>query len=236
MLILASDGNNLYTELENIKRMYIHKNKNIEAFFYKSNPDLSENFIIQEDIIYVKTMEVYPQLWKKFWLVLKALEHRLDEFDFICRPNISTFIILERYLQHVDKLPSTKCCSGVVHFGGQPIPFPAGYLFTISTDVAKAFLHNTIIKDNEGIDDRCVGFILKDLGISIINISDNNYMVQSSKDVTDICTKLENKKIFMIRIRHFKESPDTKFGIDVSDRFIKDLAVHNQLYDKFYRV
>jgi hypothetical protein len=233
MLILASDGNELYSSLERIKRSYIHNTNNLEVYFYKADPDILDDYKFSGDTIYVKTKETYPNLWKKLWLVLKAFENRLDEFDFICRPNVSTFIIMDRYLRYVEGLPKTRSCSGVIHYGGQPIPFPAGYLFTISCDIAKLMIHNTIIPDNEGIDDRCVGIILKHYNIPIINmkyIEINNISRQKDKLMKDIL----NEDICIVRIRHFIHSNTTKFGIDTVNRIEDDLSVHKELLDTFY--
>ena len=241
MLILANDGgkDNIYTILQNIMRKYIHTNPNIEAYFYKADPNIHDEYVISGDTIYVKTVETYPNLWKKFWLVLKAFENRLDEFAYITRPNLSTFIILDRYLKHIETLPKTRCCSGIQFFGGQPIPFPSGYLFTITPDLAKEFIYNDVIKDNEGIDDRCIGVILKHLKIDITE--HKNYIeIRNTSTQFDTCiTQLaNNENIFMIRIRNILKprSKENPFGIDSENRLLEDLKLHNSLLKEFYNV
>jgi hypothetical protein len=241
MLILANDGgkNNIYTILQNIMRKYIHTKPNIEAYFYKADPNIHDEYVISGDTIYVKTVETYPNLWKKFWLVLKAFENRLHEFAYITRPNLSTFIILDRYLKHIEMLPKTRCCSGIKFFGGQPIPFPSGYLFTITPDLAKEFIYNDVIKDNQGIDDRCIGIILKHLDIDIRQHNDyieiNNTSAQFDSCMNNI---VNNENIFMIRIRNLfnygcSEHP---FGIDSENRLVEDLKIHLSLLQKIYDV
>lgn len=232
MLILSNDDNNLYSILEKIKRIYIHNYSEIDAYFYKANPNLDTEYKIVDDIIYVKTEETYPELWVKLKLVLKVFENNLSDYDFICRPNLSTFIILDRYLKHLESLPRDNCCSGIKFFGGQPIPFPSGYLFTITPDIAKHIINSNI---ETGIDDRCVGVVLKNLGINITEIpfiaverSDNSTLYHLNKQLD------ENQNIFLIRIRHFVY--DCQFGTDTSDRFEKDLIIHNFLLDKYYNI
>lgn len=234
MLILASDGgtNDIYIKLQQIKRAYIHRFPQVEAYFYKADPNLATDYQIIDDVIYIKTPETYPNLWKKMWLVLKAFEPRFHEFDYICRPNLSTFIIMERYLQHLTTLPKTRCCSGVTHYGGQPIPFPAGYFFTMSPDVAKDMINNDIIADNEGIDDRCIGFILRKLNICI---TETKYIhISHVHEHASLLPRLEDNDIFMIRIRHFTESPHYRFGIDSSNRLQEDLSVQQTLLKTYY--
>lgn len=235
MLILASDGGpkNLYTKLQEIKRLYMHSHPDIEAYFYKCNPLLKTEYEIEGDTVYVKTEETYPDLWKKFWLVLQAFENRLHEFDFICRPNLSSFFIIDRYLNYLKTLPTSNYCSGLKFYGGQQIPFPSGYLFTITPDIANYVIYNNIIKDNEGIDDRCMGVILQELKIDIHSfpyieienswIYDNNCLQDNIKDPA----------VFLIRIRHIA-SYEEAFGTDAVDRAERDLTLHLLFLIKFY--
>jgi hypothetical protein len=241
MLILASDGgkDNIYTILQNVMRKYIHTNPNIEAYFYKADPNIHDEYVISGDTIYVKTVETYPNLWKKFWLALKAFENRLDEFAYISRPNLSTFIILDRYLKHLEALPKTRCCSGIQFFACQPIPFPSGYLFTVTPDLAKEIIHNDIIKDNEGIDDRCVGIILKHLNVDITSHNDYLEIISTSMQFDTCMTEiLNNENIFMIRIKNILSYPciERPFGIDHENRLIEDLKIHVLLLDKIYNI
>jgi len=235
MLILASDGgeNPLYSTLETLKRTYVHSNPYIDAYFYKADPTLDADWKIVGDTIYVKTEETYPYLWKKFWLVLQAVEHRLCDYDFVCRPNLSTFMILDRYMKHVETLPKERCCSGVVFYGGQTIPFPAGYCFTLSSDVARQIIYSDAIENNHGIDDRCVGVVVQKLGIDIINhplVEINNY-VQEEKS---LLKEIDHESCFMVRIRHFISSDDKPFGTDTETRLADDLTVHRRLLEIFY--
>jgi hypothetical protein len=238
MLILASNGgqNDIYTKLQIIKRKYMHISPYIESYFYICEPNLETEFKIVDDIVYVKTVENYPYLWEKFYLVLKAFEDRLCEFDFICRPNLSTFVIIDRYLNYIKDLPRTRFCSGLKFYGGQPIPFPSGYMFTITPDIAKYIvLNKDIIPNNYGIDDRCVGVILQKMDIPI---SEFPYLgieynwVYNGNHINDM---IKNENVFLIRIRHLLHEK-TRFGEDVHDRCDKDLSIHCSLLQKFYNI
>jgi len=237
MLILASDGgkDNIYDKLQDIKRKYVHGNEEIEAYFYKANENLETDYEIIGDTVYVKTEEKYPDLWKKFWLTLKVFEKRLNEFDFISRPNLSTFFIVDRYLHYLKNLPREKCCSGLIFYGGQPIPFPSGYLFTITPDIAKEFIYNDVIVDNEGIDDRCAGFILNKLNIPIKSVADFLEVNCTNLQFDSLAKSLEeNENIFMIRIRNFTYSCENQFGVDCPGRLEDDFKIHSYLLKKYY--
>ena len=240
MLILASDGgkNNIYTKLQDIMRKYIHSNDSIEAYFYKADPTITEDYVISGDTIYIKTEENYPYLWKKFWLVLKAFENRLDEFSYIARPNLSTFIILDRYVKYLETLPETNVCSGIQFFTrSEYIPFPSGYLFTITPDLAKKIIYNDIIPDNEGIDDRCMGIFLQKMNLPIIEHNNHYIEVNDTLQYESCIHKIINEKdIFMVRIRNLIHCDYNlhPFGIDDDERLSKDEIIHYELIKKFY--
>lgn len=124
MLILASDGgkDDIYTKLQQIKRLYIHLYPEVDAYFYKADPNLETQHKIIGDTIYIKTKETYPDLWKKLLLILKVFENKLDDYDFISRPNLSTFVIMDRYLNHLQTLP--KKCAVVDYNSMVDNPFP----------------------------------------------------------------------------------------------------------------
>lgn len=242
MLILSSNGgpNNIYDKLQKIKRKYIHTSEYIESYFYICDPTIKSEYKIVGDIVYVKTHENYPYLWEKFYLALKAFEDRLDEFDFICRPNLSSFLIIDRYLDYIKSLPNTKYCGGLKFYAGQPIPFPAGYCFTITIDIAKYIILNKyIIPNNYGIDDRCVGVILQILNIKINPFEYLNIQFSDIYKTNIINESLQNRNCFLVRIRHLEtnsENENTPFGIDDTYRCEKDLSIHCALLQKFYNI
>lgn len=235
MLILANDGGkeDLYTRLQEIKRQYVHRFPQVEAYFYKADPMLSSDYEIRGDVIWVKTSETYPRLWKKLWMTLRAFEHRFHEFDYICRPNLSTFIVMERYLTYLETLPRKQCCSGIIYYNGQPIPFPAGYFFTISPDVASLIIHTPIIPNNEGIDDRCIGVILERYMIPIIPMK-YLHISDAENEYHTMINRIVEEDLFIIRIRHFSQSYLYQFGIDSPNRLQDDLYIHYTLLTNFY--
>lgn len=208
----------LYDKLQQIKRKYIHSSDCIESYFYICDPTLESDFRIVDDVVYVKSTENYPYLWEKLYLALKAFENRLGEFDFICRPNLSSFIVINRYLKCVKNFPKTHFCSGLKFYGGQPIPFPSGYCFTITPDIAKFIISNKdIISNNQSIDDRAVGVILQHMNIDIIPFEYLSVEYPYIYENNLIPKALENEYCFLVRIRHLLNE-ETLFGTDVDDR------------------
>jgi hypothetical protein len=219
MLILASDGGQqeIYTYLQTVWRRYMHTRPDeIEAYFYKANPNLQNEYEIEGDTIWVKCKENYPLLWNKFVRVLRVFKDRLHEYDFICRPNLSTFFILDNYLNHLRGLPKIKTCSGrtLTHL---PDIFPSGIGFAITPDIA-TFILTDPISNIEGIDDVIMGLVLKKLNIKtihplkVIYISFPNDYVKLSQEF-DIA-----------RVIHFASH----------NRLIDDKYAHNLLLNRFY--
>ena len=261
-LIVASEDreDELYCRLQYLSwRRYIHSRPDeVEAYFYKANPNLNTDFYIEGDTVYVKCIEEYPRLMKKFWLVLKAFESRLGEFDYICRPVLSSFIVLDRYLEHLNTLPRHNMCLGhilpgqvhtynsdtnkwcwnieqLVRHGEyiyriedewkneymsknnyELVPFPHGGLFTISSDIGHEIINNTIIPNNEGIDDACIGYILHFLKSQLIQ-----YSYVSIYDPSDY-KKLHPNDTYYYRIQHSY------------NRTVYDINIHKYLLDIYY--
>jgi hypothetical protein len=133
----------------------------------------------------------------------------------------------------LEKLPKYRYCSGLEFYGEKTIPFPSGYMFTITPDIAEYIISNTIIPYNEGIDDRCVGIILQEMKIDIHEFPyiciENSQLYES----VHMHYMLNNKECFLIRIRHIK-SYETQFYEDTENRMEMDLSLHLLLLKRFY--
>jgi hypothetical protein len=233
MLILASDGgpNNLYTHLQHRSwRMYMNSHPDIEAYFYKANPNLTEDYYFDGDVLWVKCIEQYPKLWNKFILALGAFKNRLHEFDYVCRPDLSTFLVLDRYIEFLNMQPKIKMCCATALFDSvrSPFNFPSGACFTISSDLATYILQNQvnpstygIDTENDEIDDVRMGIYLHELKIEII--PDNRAFIHIRWQEQHLRDFIYNKERFCVRIVHYQEP-----------RLLLDMAIHNLLLSIFY--
>jgi hypothetical protein len=208
------------------------KPDSVEAYFYKADPNLDVDYRFDGDTLWLRCEEKYPFLWKKLWLALKAFESRLHEFNFICRPVLSTFLVLDRYLAYLKRLPRDRsCCVGCTYWGGEQYygyvgTFPCGSLFTFSVDIAHLVLENTIIQDNEGVDDISFGKVLCDAQISIVNEPRVVFYSAESHDQKFYEISYFTN-IFNVRVNHSEYGPNP-------DRVTLDLAVHDKLLTMFY--
>ncbi len=221
-LILASDGG-VYTELQKVWRAYIHSYpEKVEAYFYKANPGLATEWVLEGDVLTVKCPENLGNVARKLKMALRAFEHRLDEFDYICRPNLSSFFILPRYFEALATLPTTGACMAKEHL--RPAVFPTGAGFTITPDVARAIIGSPFPQHVHGGDDVAVGGVLKEMGIKIrdvprIDITAAGHREARLKMVAD------NPAAFHVRVKH-----------ETRDRTEQDLAVHAALLETYYGI
>lgn len=218
-LILASDGP-VYTELQSVWRSYIHRYPGkVEAYFYKANPALEEPYKFEGDVLWVKCQEALGSVAKKLKAALAAFENRLDEFDFICRPNLSSFFIMDRYLEAVQKIPRERACLAKEHLA--PGIFPTGAGFTITPDIVRAILADPFPQTVAGGDDVAVGAVLKKMGIKITNAK--------RLDITGkvhwenaFATLAKDTSIFHVRVKH-----------ECKDRLELDMSVHRRLLESY---
>lgn len=219
-LILASDGG-VYTPLQRVWRTYIHSYwPQVQAFFYKANPALKEEYEFTGDTLWVRCPEGLTHVARKFQFALKAVEDRLDEFDFICRPNLSSFFVMDRYLAALESLPRSAACIAKEHL--RPAVFPTGAGFTITPDVARRIIAGPFPQLVHGGDDVAVGAVLKELGIKITDVPRVDITSPAHHDQR-LEMVFQTPTIFHIRVKH-----------ETADRAAKDLAVHQRLLDHFY--
>jgi hypothetical protein len=175
--------------------------------------------------LFLKGTENMHNLYQKTLDALKFFEHRLDEFDFICRPNLSSFFIFDRYLKFLEGLPKTMCVEGVVgNHGG--IPFPAGSGFSFTPDIAKILLKR---QDKQfHIDDVTFGKVCKEIGVKIYRDKTSSRRVDILKDstYTAMIERIRtDPKIFHMRLKQ-TDSPNRS----------ADLKNYTKLVDEFYNV
>jgi len=136
MLILASDNNPVFLEHQRIWRSYMHTHPNIKAFFYKANPSLESEFCIIDDVLWVRCEESLYTVYEKTLKAFDAVLPMLQEYDFVFRPNLSSFVILDRYLEFCKNFPRMNLCAALIGDYGN-IKFPTGAGFTLSCDVVR---------------------------------------------------------------------------------------------------
>jgi tetratricopeptide (TPR) repeat protein len=149
-LILYSENDPMYIEIKELLSKFL-KSKGIKHYFYIFKPDITDDYFLDDNILYIKGEESYiPGILDK---TIKALEFIKDnDYDYVVRSNISTIInfeILKYYLNDFD-------------FGG-PLIYTACHENHISGMIGKNF---ELYKDLGFISGTCI--ILSKKGVNFI--------------------------------------------------------------------
>lgn len=149
----------VYPELQKVWRSYMHLDPDhVEAYFMKSDPNLTAPFKIEGDTIWTQGQETWiPGILNKTIVSMEAMLPRLDEFDYIIRTNLSSFYVFPRLFKFLKTLPKEKCYSGVrVPF--HHWSFMSGCGFILSPDLVRLLVqHKNQLYNHSTIDDVVIG-------------------------------------------------------------------------------
>lgn len=181
VLIIASDQDPVYTELQKVWKSYMHYDSDhVEAYFIKGDPNLTSIAEIKGDVIYSKTPEGWitdvltptglvpasAGVLNKTLLSLEAMAPRFKEFDYVLRTNLSTFYNFPKMLEFLKKLPVSNC------YAGSPCDFFAsGTGIIMSPDVAQMLVDSKAeLFDNKSVeDDVVIGHFFRKKGVPVIH-------------------------------------------------------------------
>jgi hypothetical protein len=210
MLVLASDGP-VYNKFQECWRRYMNSNPDITCYFYKAKPDLEADFVFNgKNTLFVKCKESWDTCWEKTLMAFRYYLPLVDEYDFIYRTNLSSFIHFGRYLEYCSRLPISGVYSGFIGKHGS-ILYASGSGFTLSKDTFKKVVEMGVAQKKLIQDDVTIGAIL------------NTYIVAAKRiNWADIGLLDSSVEIFHVRLKSTDRNLDIK-------RF-------NQLIDRYYDV
>jgi len=167
MLILMSEGFP-YDQFRETWRRYMKSHPNIDCYFYQGNPNLSTNYLLEEDTLWIRLPETFPYITEKTWRAFQYFaQTRPDTYTFLYRPNASSFVDLFKYYEMCKTFPTQRFCSAVVgEYDKLRLPFPSGSGYTLSFDVVKRFAIQPNIR-TVLIDDVTIGYYLRQWNIEI---------------------------------------------------------------------
>jgi hypothetical protein len=96
VLIIASDFENHYIEMQAIWKKYMNIHPNIVCYFIKSDINIQDDIVIDENTIYVKNEEsLIPGIYNKTIEAIKYCLKNID-YDYIYRTNLSSLIDMDQ--------------------------------------------------------------------------------------------------------------------------------------------
>ena len=234
-LILASDTAPEYLKFQKLWRRMMKVNKNVDCFFYKGHPNLTQSEFLEDDTLWIKIDETLDNVYEK---TLRAFEYfipKLDKYDFVYRSNLSTFVSFEHMLKFCETLPKTMSCGAVA--GGIPpedeqrnsikagFSFPGGNGFLLSPDLVKRLAEEKIPLVVQ--DDVTIGVALRKWEVRIQEFArpdyrDDGHWFVNNDNLIDKSTNwnLNPKPImFTYRIKSIDRTKD----VEIMDSMIKNL-------------
>jgi len=229
VLILASNNEQLYMDLQGIWRKYMHRSDVFECYFNVADPNLEGDWRIDGDTLYVKCPEDLNWTAEKMRLGFSAFESRLHEFDYILRTNLSSFIIFDRYRAFLECVPtgskylvSLHDNNELVTDGHMTMPTRlyevSGTFITMTPSIVRAYIQYPIV---DRIDDKNMTTMLEQFPESVSSIICPRVDILDARHENRI-EYIKDSDIFHVRIKY------------LYNRAKSDIEMHEKLYSLFY--
>ena len=156
VLIASSSGELVYKVHKQSWKRYMNAfEEQFECYFVEFCSDLKTPYLLTNQTLKIQGEESYiPGIFDKCFKALEFFKDRLDEFDYIIRPNLSSFLILPRldkYLQMQQKKGFYAGPLAIFHNDegkeGNDLPYASGSCIIFSSDLAQKLVqcgHNLI--------------------------------------------------------------------------------------------
>ena len=114
LALLIYNKNDIYDQMMEVQRMYLHNNECVESYFVTFNENQMEEVVISNDVIYIKGKESHINILKKTINAITFLvKNEKKEYDFVVRGNMSTFIHLSNLCKFLNEIQKEN-----VYLGG----------------------------------------------------------------------------------------------------------------------
>ena len=170
ILVLASDNEPFYCKLQTLWRRVHHPRADI--VFLKAHPNIQGDDFIHENTIFIKCEETLQKVYEKQMRGFKLLLPRLDEYRFVFRTNLSSYVDIPKYLEYCETLPYENVYRGVVGYH-EGIPFASGAGYTITPDLIRR-----LVTENPPeifLDDVSIGCAIYNWRIPVIEAPREDY-------------------------------------------------------------
>lgn len=208
MLVLASNGgtDNCYTNFTKQWLRYANSNPNIDCYLYLADGSIKDKYDLSGNILRIKRGENWNDILDKTFDALEFFKDKFNEYDWICRPNMSAFIHFEKYLEYLSKLPESVKVEAV-HCHGGGIVYPSGAGFSFRSSLGELILKNK--QQTWYVDDMTFGKIFHENNIQIQNRPIYDCVDNNNVD-NFINNDLKNSSKFQYRFKTGNRADDIK--------------------------
>lgn len=218
MLVLASDDMPIYRDLQVLWRNYMKSNRQIDCYFYKGDPNLDVDAKLDGDTLWIRIEDQYSNIYEKTLRAFDFFAEKFEQYSFIYRTNLSSFIDLDTYMRYCSTIPRSRFVSGVIG-NYQDFTFPSGCGFTMTPDLVVE-----LIKEKPQLlmnDDVTIGKWLCTKHIPIHPVG----RVDFTNDTTSLLELLPINNIFHYRVKN----SDRKLDIVIYSKLLKKCALYKNI-------
>lgn len=224
-LILASDTSPEYIRFQMLWRKFMHLHPDVDCYFYKGHPDLTQPSFLEDQTIWINVPETFETVYEKTLKAFEVCLPMLNKYDFVYRSNLSTFVSFQHLVKYCKDLPRTNCCAAVI--GGIPpddekrhslesnFTFPGGNGFILTPDLVRRLVTEKIPLVEQ--DDVTIGVALRKWGVKIQEFvrpdfrDDGYWYVNNHSLLQPHEQNLDPKKLmFSYRIKSFDRTKDVE--------------------------
>lgn len=205
MLILASDDTEIYLRLQDMWRSYMKSNPSVDCYFYKGDPHMKDAYKLTDDTLYIQIHDLFETVYEKTLRAFRYFEKELYKYDFVYRTNVSSFVVLNKYVDYCTRIPRERFVSAVIGVHGL-ISFPSGSGFTITPDLIRQ-----LIADNPPLteqDDVTIGEWLTEKHIVITPVPRFDFVYNCFQCYVHNHTLMSVDSIFHYRIKNTNRALD----------------------------
>ena len=151
LLIISSTDKLVYISHKESWRSYMHQFPNdFESYFIEFEENLSTEYVLEGDTLKIRGSESYiPGILDKTIKALQFFAPRFAEFEYIVRPNLSSFLVLPRLNAFLRTQPKENFyCGHSCRFEGYDnnpfftLQYVSGSCITLSTNAAKILIQD----------------------------------------------------------------------------------------------
>ena len=237
-LVLYSNSE-LYDNMYNLTRKFYKKNKNVKTIYYKFCEDIVDDYVLIDDILYIKGTESFrPGILEKTLKTFKFFENEATKYDYIIRSNISTIInfnllipeLIRKPINYSGGLMMTLYWTDVA--GGLPddtwrgTKFASGTAIMFSKEAFMYLIQNLDLLHKDIIDDVSIAIFFNKYFPSFINdFSDDSQFLF----VEDLHGNYDNIKIDKVIFYRNRNDNDRNLDYIQMENIIKCIELQNYL-------
>lgn len=157
------------------------KVENVKIIYYYGSSTENKPTMIGDDL-YLPYEETYENIGKK---TVDMFEYCLEnfEFDYICRPNASSYVVQNELVKYLENKPRENYASSIIGHCSHIERFLSGVGYILSKNVVKKIVDNKKSWNHNFIDDIAISLLLNDLHVPMVFSPRQDYINGKDEEI-----------------------------------------------------